>query len=226
MPGSKQPTMTCDDYQMAFDQLAAGATSPLSAGEVDAHVAACATCTAYASLSRKVHERMMNTISISPSPLALDVMRARIAHFRRQARRGVTIFPVAFGALTLIMQRFIVPSHPSWIAAVVTAVAGAAIAWAILAFLTRRRLASLTELHTTSDDGLVAGLRAELDRRIRNEVQGWWVLPIVLAAFHWRFVGWALPSGPLLVFELCYLALFPLGIVRYRRAKRELALLG
>lgn len=226
MSGSKQPTMTCDDYQIAFDQLAAGATSPLSAAEVDAHVAVCATCTAYASLSRKVHERMMNTISISPPPVSLDAMRARIAHFRRQATRGVTIFPVVFGVLMMIMERFILPSHPTWIASVVTAIVGAAVAWALLAFLTKRRIASLKALHTTSDDGLVAGFRAELDRRIRNEVQGWWVLPIVLAAFHWRFVGWALPSGPLLAFELCYLALFPLGIVRYRRVKRERALLG
>jgi hypothetical protein len=52
------------------------------------------------------------------------------------------------------------------------------------------------------------------------------VLPIVLAAFHLKFVGWAWPSGGLLAFEVCFLVVFPLSFLRYRRAKRERALLG
>ena len=69
-------------------------------------------------------------------------------------------------------------------------------------------------------------MRTELDRRLRLEVQNRWVLPIVLAAFHLKFVGWAWPSGGLLAFEVCFLVVFPLSFLRYRRAKRERALLG
>ena len=73
---------------------------------------------------------------------------------------------------------------------------------------------------------LVGGLRAELDRRLRSETRGWWAYALPGILFHWQFVGWRLPSGPVLAFELLYLALIPLAIVRYRRAKRERALLG
>jgi hypothetical protein len=43
--------MTCDDYQIAFDQQRAGASPRIEAAALDAHVATCADCAAYVSLS-------------------------------------------------------------------------------------------------------------------------------------------------------------------------------
>jgi hypothetical protein len=218
--------MTCDDYQIAFGQLGAGASSGAPAAEVDAHLAACAACAAYASLSRKVNGSMMNTLSLSPPPLDLDAMRAHVTKFRRQASRTLMIWPVAFGAFFLV-SLLLGPGRATVLGAVVGAAVGAGVSYAILALWTRRYIASLTALEAKSGNELVAGMRAELDRRVRTEREGWWVLPILLVLFHWRFVGWALPTQPYIVaFELCFLALFPLGIVRHRRAKRERALLG
>jgi hypothetical protein len=218
--------MTCDEYQIAFDQLAVGASSTVPAAEVDAHVTTCAACTAYVSLSRKVTARMTNTISASPPPLDIAAMRARVSTFRRRANLWLVIWPVSVFTSLLLLTQVVVPGNTWGTHAVPTAALATVFGWALFAFHTRRQLSRLTAIEVASGDGLVARFRAELDRRVRTERQGWWVLPIVLVGFHWRFVGWALPSGPLLVFELCYIALFPLGIVRYRRAKRERALLG
>jgi hypothetical protein len=223
--------MTCDDYQVAADQLAAGASATIAAAELDAHVATCAACTAYASMSRRMTDSMLNTIALSTPPLDLAAMRARIMRFRRQATRGLMIWPLAFGAAMFICQ-LTFPAGArwagagSWKAAAFGSVIACALTTVVMALYIRRHVAGLTALQARSGDDLVAGVRAELDRRIRNERQGWWFLPIVLALFHWRFVGWALPSGALLVYELCFVPLFPLGIVRYRRAKRERALLA
>ena len=216
--------MTCDDYQIALDQRQAWVHSALSAAELDDHVAACAACTAYVSLSRKVAASMMNTISLAPPVLDVDAMRAHVTKFRRQARRALTLWPVVFGA-AMLLNRVVVDWPATWTQAVISAVISTAIAYALMAHRTRRHIAELRALEAKSGDEMLAGLRAELDRRVRNERQGWWVLPIVLVAFHWQFVGWTWPSGALLMFELCYLALIPLGLVRYRRAKRERALL-
>lgn len=220
--------MTCDDYQIAYDQHQAGMSVASSAVEVDAHVAACAACTAYVSLSRKVAASMLNTISSSPPVLDVDAMRARVANLRRQAGRAPLIASLVFApALFLLMQALAGwHSQRAIFANVLTAALAGCLFYVVQTRFQRRHLVDLTALEIKSGDDFAVGLRAELDRRIRTERQGWWVLPIVLVAFHWRFFGSGLPSGPVLAFELCYLALIPLGLVRYRRAKRERALLG
>jgi hypothetical protein len=220
--------MTCDDYQIAFDQQQAAVPSSISAAKFEAHVAACAACTAYVSLSRKVATSMLNTMALSPPVLDVDAMRTRVTNFRRQARRGPLKASLLFAPLFfLLMESLAGWSSPR--AAITNAMIAAFAGCLFYVFqihFQRRQLANLTALEIKSGDDLAVGMRAELDRRVRNERQGWWVLPIVLVAFHWRFLGWELPSGLFLAFELCYLALIPLGVVRYRRAKRERALLG
>ncbi len=218
--------MTCDDYQIALDQLAAGASALVSAAEVDAHVASCAACAAYASLSRKVSQTMMNTLTISPPPLDLEAMRVRVRRFRRQVTRGLLLWPLLFGVGLMVLNRFVVGWPGSWSREILSTALATAFAFALVAVQLRRHATRLTALEATGDAELLDGLRAELDRRIHNERQGWWVLPIVLVLFHWQFAGLAAPPVPILVYEVCLLALVPVGIVRYRRAKRERALLG
>jgi len=218
--------MTCDDYQIGFDQQQAGVSSAMPAAELDAHVAACAACTAYVSLSRKVSASMMNAVALGPPPIDVDTMRARVTLFRRRAIRWRTIGPLVFGVGLIVNHVFVIPLAGSLVAAVMTAALATALACGFLAFRYRRYLADLKALEAKSGHELLAGLRAELDRRIRSERQGWWVLPIVLALYHWRFAGLNAPSPGMLVFELCYLALIPIGVVRYRRSVRERALLA
>ena len=216
--------MTCDDYQIAFDQLAAGASTSVSAAEVDAHVAACAACTAYASLSRKLSVSLMNTLSMSPPPLDLDAMRVRIDRLRRRTRRWMALGPAFFFAWGVFIQ--VVVHRVGADFAVISSLFGALLFYAVWAAWTRRYTAAIAALEAKSGDDLVVGLRAELDRRVRSERDGWWVLPIVLALYHWKFAGLAMPSLRILIVEIVLVSLVPLAIVRYRRAKRERALLG
>jgi len=220
--------MTCDDYQIAFDQQHAGASSAIAAAELDAHVAACAGCTAYVSLSEQVSNSMMTTLSRSPAPLDADAILGRVADFRRRTSRSLVLFPVFVG---VVMLGYFVAVRGFSLRAVIASLVGVTIgALACYGFLTlvlRRRLVDLQALESRSGDALVAGFRAELDRRIRTERQAWWVLPLLLAILHLTFVGMTAPTLPYLVFEILYLAIpLPISIVRYRRLVRTRALLG
>lgn len=230
MAASPNPpeTMTCDDYQIAFDQRQAGVGSSIPVADVDAHVAGCAACTAYVSLSEQVSSAMMTTLSQSPPPLDADAILGRVIDFRRRMTRSVALFPLAVGVVMLgyfVAVRGV--SLRGVLASLMGAAVGTAVGYGVLTPMLRGRLAGLKALESRSGEALVAGLRAELDRRLRSERQAWWLLPLLLAVFHLNFVGWAAPSLPYLVFELCYLAIpLPFGIVRYRRLARERALLG
>jgi hypothetical protein len=220
--------MTCDDYQIAFDQQHAGVSSAIASAAFDAHVAACAGCTAYVSLSEKVSNAMMTTLSRSPAPLDAGAILDRVADYRRRMTRSLVAFSVVVGVVMLgyfvVVRGF---SLRGLIASLVGAVVGASVGYGVLMLMFRRRLADLKALETQSGEALVVGLRAELDRRIRTERQNWWVLPIILVGFHLMFVGLAAPSLPYLIFEICYLAIpLPISITRYRRLVRERALLA
>jgi hypothetical protein len=171
---------------------------------------------------------MMTTLSKSPAPLDAAAILGRVTDFRRRMARSLALFPLVIGVMMLgyfvVAQGF---SLRGLIASVVGAAIGTGVGYGVLTLMLRRRLAGLKAVATRSGDGLVAGLRAELDRRIRNERQAWWLLPILLAVFHLTFVGFAAPSLAYLIFEICYLAIpLPISIVRYRRLVRERALLG
>ena len=218
--------MTCDDYQIAFDQLHAGALRR-RAQRTHAHVATCAACTAYVALSEKVSASMMTTLAQSPAPLDANAILGRVAELRRSMARSLAVFPLLIGLVMLgyfIVERGF--SLRGVIASLVGVAVGAAACYGFLTLMLRRRLAGLKALESRSGDALVAGLRSGLDRRIRTERQAWWVLPLVLVGLHLAQVGLAAPSLPFLVFEICYLAIpLPITIVRYRQLVRERALL-
>lgn len=220
--------MTCDDFQIALDQRQAGVPSAIAAADVDAHVATCATCTAYVSLSEKVRMSMMSTLSRSPAPPDAAKILARITDLRRNIARSVALVPILVGIVMLgsfiSMRGF---SLRALIVSLVSVGVGGIVAYGFLALVMKRRMAELAALERTSGHTLVAGLRAELDRRIRNERQAWWFLPLLLVGFHLAFVGLAAPPLPYLVLDVCYLAIpLPISIVRYRRLVRERAVLG
>ncbi len=213
--------MTCDDYQIAFEQQRAGASSAVPRSELDAHVATCAACVAYVSVSEKVSTSMMTTLSQSPAPLDADAILRRVTAFRRGMTRALILFPLAIGLATL--GRFIVEGQFSLRAGLLGVAVGTAVCYGFLALMLRRRLAGLKALESSSGDALVVGLRAELDRRIRIERQAWWLLPPILVGYHLVESASYLPY----VFDMCFLAIaLPISIVRYRRLVRERALLA
>jgi hypothetical protein len=216
--------MTCDEYQIAFDQLAAGATPSVTRDEVDAHIAGCAACSAYVAMSRKVTDSMMTTISASPPAPALDAMH-KLLEMRRNTTRARFVGPVLFGVMMLAINLFI-DRTGTVLGAVISSLFSGALFYAAWGWLTNRHLTKLGKINTSSRDELVVGVRAELDRQLRNERQTWWLLPALLVLFHWQFAGWARPSAAVLLVELLLIATVARSIVRYHRAKRERALLG
>jgi hypothetical protein len=219
--------MTCDDYQIAFDQQQAHVSSAISAAELHAHVATCAECAAYVSVSEQVSTSMMTTLARSPAPLDLDAILARVGHLRRDLTRSLVKVLLIVGVL---MVSFFVGFHGfsprGLLAGLVGAGVGGAVAYGVLRLIFRRRLAELQALESTSGTALIAGLRAELDRRIRTERQAWWLLPMILAAYHVSAFGFAAPNLPFLLIDICYpTVVLPTSIARYRRLVRERALL-
>jgi hypothetical protein len=212
--------MTCDDYQIAFEQQRAGASSAITRDELDAHVATCAACTAYVSVSEKVSSSMTTTLSQSPAPLAADAILVRVSAFRRGMTRYLIVFPLAIGLATLV--RFVIQGEFSLRASLLGTAVGTAVCYGYLRLVLQRRMADLKALERSSGDGLVAGFSAELDRRIRLERQAWWVLPPILVGYHLLETESVMPY----VFDVCFVAIvLPISIVRYRRLVRERALL-
>jgi len=219
--------MTCDDYQIAFDQHQAGGHPAVSLAEVTAHVATCAACAAYVSISQKVSESMTTTLAQSPPALDLGAIAAQVSHLRRRMVRGVITFSLAMGAAVLAYN---LAAHGvslrSVIVRVVGAVVGTAACYGVLALWQRRRIARLAALERMSGEALLTGWRAELERQMRTERQAWWLMPLLVVLFQATNVGWAWPSPLYLVFEIACLAIaLPITIVRYRRLARERALL-
>jgi hypothetical protein len=217
--------MTCDDFQIAFDQQQAGVSSAMSTAEVGAHVATCAACTAYVSVSEKLSHAMTTAISGSPAPLQLDAMLARVTDARRRLTRSLVAVPVVVGLV--LLPYFVFVLGISVAGSVIGLGVATLVVYGLFAVIHRRRVATLVALDRQSGDGLVHGLRVELDRQIRNDRQAWWVLPLLLVLFHLTNFGLAAPPVAVLVLEFCYLAVpLPLIAVRYRRLVRERALLG
>ena len=216
--------MTCDDNQIAFDQHAAGATASISVADVEAHVATCEACTAYVALSRKVTMAMLT--SVADAPFDRDAMRAKIDAIQTRAARWPFLGAVLSGGLLLANRLW--GNWPGPLRQTVIMVAVTTLGtFALWTYFTRRYVRSLASLRTKSGQELVVGMRAELDRRMRREREGWWVIPILLVAYHAQFVGLAWTRWDwTLAMELLLLATIPIGIVRYRNAKRERALLG
>jgi len=168
--------MTCDDFQIAFDQRSAGAESAVPAAELDAHLASCETCGAYASLSRKLSTAMSTTIALAPAPLDLDSMRARIATLTARARRYARMRPLVLAGVAIVstallwLDRQGAPNFS--VATVLVNVANLAWVTALMYWVTGRemttRLRELAALQFASDQTLVAGYRAQLDLRIRT----------------------------------------------------------
>jgi len=205
--------MTCDDYQIAFDQQ----------HDVGAHVATCAECAAYVSLSGKLSRSMLTAFSAAPPLPTTDHILARIRDANRRLRRSMVLAMLA-PAIAVLAWRLAIDSVTprTVLAALAGAIAGYAVAWVVLAVMMRKHLANLTDVTDP-----IARWRRELDRRIRNERQAWWLLPVLLAVGHLSIIGWRAPSLGWLVVEILYLAIpLPLSAWRYRRAVRERAKLG
>jgi hypothetical protein len=210
--------MTCDDFQIAFDQRHAGAPAAISSTDVDAHVATCAVCTAYAALSAE----LAGSISTEPLP-GVETIVARAAATTRKLRRERIALPLFVSGVLVALQ--LATLDRSVVAILGGAVGGYVAGYFIFGWLMRRPLAALHALGGASHDDVLASWRTELDRRIRNERHTWWLLPALLVPLHVLA-----DSTPYRVLEIAYAAalvvVLPLSVRRYRQLVRERAELG
>lgn len=215
-------TMTCDDFQIAFEQHGADAVAAIPREEVDEHFAACATCTAYASASRKVAASM--STAIATAPFDADSVRAQIKQTTEKSTLWVPLSTLFFGLTQVPLQ---LHSASGKVPQALVAAAIATALWYVgMRFITRRRGVQLSKLSMRTGDDLVVGWRAEMDRRVKQEAQGWYVFPILVVVIQAVFAGTSLPTPFVFAMELLMLAMLPLTFIRHRRAKRERALLG
>lgn len=96
--------MTCDDFQIAFDQQRAGVTPAIAADELAAHISGCPACTAYVSLSEQVAAAMTTALLTAPTPPAADSILARVVSERRRVKFFAVITPLSMFALVLILH--------------------------------------------------------------------------------------------------------------------------
>jgi hypothetical protein len=215
--------MTCDDWQIAFEQRSAGAETSVSAAELDAHIASCAACTAYVALSRKVTMSLNHSIATAPPPLSLDEIRARLAKIHRRMRRAPIMSAVATAAAMMMMQLY---EHPGDLGGLVAAVIGVAIGTglvlAAMAPRRRRELAEAAAVQTASDGSLLRSYRDRLDREITGNRNVLILAPIVAVLL----VLWKYPQWPWMVLAAGAVVNIPVAVVAYRRRVRERALLS
>ena len=220
--------MTCDDYQTAFDQRSAGAEFAVPPAGLDAHLGSCGECTAYASLSRKLNTAMTTTIALSPAPLDLDAMRAKLATLDARARRYARVRPVVFAGIAVVVAALLSLDghrHPATLMLLNLASFGGFCV--LMYWLTGReqprRLRQLAQLRSAQGRGFIDGYRAELDRRIRasgflsvNIVGGGYLI------YSYVRLGW---YGHTIV-DVALLAIGFVSLVQFLRLRRERAALA
>lgn len=216
--------MTCDNYQIAFEQQMAGVSAAVADAQLAAHIAGCATCAAYVRVSREVSESVASTLTLSPAPLGLEAMTAHIERERRRTMRGFVVGPLIFAAgLTLAR---LADSSPTAGLFVGTAISAALFA-AFVVYGGRRRLAQLAALERATGGELVAGLRRDLTREIRQLRPARYVLPICVVATYADLLLWPrMPDFFELAVAAGMLVLVPYLVLRHRRLVRERDLLG
>ena len=219
--------MTCDDVQIAFEQQTAGVVAALSTAELDAHVSTCAACTAYIALSKELSDSLTMPTGDLPD---VGAIASRAAGDARKLRRATIAIPLFVTAVLVALRLATVDVTPrALIGTLVGAAAGYAAGYIAFRWLLRRPIAELQGLDRAMPFDLIASWRRELDRRIRNERQAWWLGPTLLVAFHLIVAGIGVPPTPYLVFELACLAalavILPVTVRRYRRLRRERELL-
>jgi len=216
--------MTCDDYQIAFEQQMAGASTAVTAAQVAEHVTGCASCAGYVTVSRKVSESVANTLTLSPALPDLEAMTAHIGRERRRTVRGLVLGPLIFGA-GLLLARLADSSATAGLL-VGTAISAVLFA-AFVAYRVRRRLAQLAALERVTGGELVTGLRRDLTHEIGQLRSTRYVFPIcLLALFLDDLLSLRVPDVFKLALAAAVLAMVPYLVRRHRRLVRERALLG
>ena len=215
--------MSCDEIQIAFEQLEAGAPAALGRTEIDDHVTGCASCAAYVRVTRKVSESMANVLTMSPGLIDVGGMRERIRAERRRARRGLVFGPLAFGALLAALS---LSGGQSAVGAIVQVAVATALFAAFIWWMQRRHQGELAAVEARGGEELLAGLRGVLTREIDQLRSSFWVLPGLAVLFnHEALLAGALPDLRGLLVAAGLLAMTGYAALRRRRLIRERALL-
>jgi len=209
--------MTCDDYQIGFEQRSAGTESAIPAAKLDAHLATCEVCLAYVAASRKVQDSMLGSLGTVPSAPDLEAMRTLVARRRRTLQQAPVIAAVlmALGVFAIgAWQRGGRDLSPLIAQA---AVFGVVMAIAATVFA-RRRDGQLARAEHRGGTALLHGLRGELERRQvgyrRSLVLA---IPVVVSV---ATSPAAVPLGVFVVGAVVW------SVIDYRRIARELAALA
>lgn len=211
--------MTCDDYQIAFDQQRAGVTPAIAADELAGHIAGCSACTAYVSLSEQVATAMTTTLLSAPTPPTAEAILAEATKHRRRLVMWAVIIPVY---LALIMGvvfvhhgvfewRYLAPG-------LLPLLVGLAIGGAVF-YARMRNLDAITRGTSAAAAG---GWNKDLRWRARVTligavVSGCWALAIQMFKF-----GTTLPHGSAGISEASMALFCLLFLYSHRQVRREL----
>ena len=212
--------MTCDDFQIAFEQLQAGAESAVSAAVVDAHINTCAACTAYVALSQKVSTAMSNTISLAPTPPTIEAMRGFVAKMRKDTmvRLAAPLVLYAIAAIVHLLHYGTLPSKHQFVLMGLTS--------SLIYVIFFKRIARLNALQNADDGEFVGAMRAELTRRIRVSALLLVVATHAIFIAHVATYGLAMPTPMMSVFIVAAIIVLPFNVIRLRRLIRERAQLA
>jgi hypothetical protein len=215
--------MTCDDYQIAFEQLEAGASAPIGRAELDAHVAGCAECAPYVAVSRKASQTMSASTTLAPVP-PFELIADFVSHERHQlSLRGAgwaSLFLVGMFTIDTLggmpLDEAIAKSFTTLVVTVIGVVL-----WR------RHRLRTLGRIERQGSAQLLELMKRELDQRIRAAKTVRWLSPLLLGMMYLLYAE----PGALELHHVAY-AVAMLAIawiwtpIAGRRARRERELLG
>jgi hypothetical protein len=163
--------VTCNEWEVRIERRGHGALAADEAGELEAHLAECAPCRAYAGLARGSERTMQTAGAELGERIDWERVRAGVDHGARRARRELWVG--AFFAMGITAVWVTIPPWQKVLASpvVVTVLLAALIPAAALCAIAFRHIrgrALSAGAARTSDGAALGWMREELDGRIRE----------------------------------------------------------
>ncbi len=168
---SEEAVVTCNEWELRIERRGHGALAADDAGELDAHLAECAPCSAYAGLARGMERTMQTAGAELGEKIDWARVRAGVDQGARRAQRelwAVAVYAIGITAVWVLIppwQKAL--ASPALVTVLVAAIIPAAVLCAIALRHARGRALSAGAART-SNGAALGWMREELDARIRE----------------------------------------------------------
>lgn len=99
-PDASNPIVSCEGYEVAIEERRLGTLDPSAAARLDAHLAGCASCRAFAAFQRRSEEIMTSNADATLDDHDWAVIKKNLRRAPRRWRDHLLLYAIAFIAAT------------------------------------------------------------------------------------------------------------------------------